>query len=69
MAFMLAYCGNNGVGKRLPAMTEMGTGFTSFYGESGIEQEYTLFCPIGQITAEGRCTMGVVNNLLENIAQ
>ena len=67
---MLPFFGKNtdgGICKCFPAAVLMGAGLMGTYGESGIEQQYALFRPTGQVAGRRRICSDIRFDLFKNI--
>lgn len=60
---------DGGVGKLLPAMPLMACRLMRPHGEGGIEQQHTLLCPSGQVSAMGNGGAKVGVYLLKDVLQ
>ena len=58
---------NGGIGKGLPTLALVRTGLMGLYGERGIEQQYALACPAGEVAIWGEGFAKVALYLLKDV--
>ena len=66
---LLGQSAYGGIGKLLPTLLLMRARLMGAYGQGSVQQEHTLVCPTGEVTAFGYGNAQVVLNLLEDVLE